>query len=226
MYQHREDSQMMRLRHASPLSPLALLGALLAPAVPAGSAEAIEIRDGRETFPAVTPGVEFPRSVVVVDGDRRLELTAVGSGVRKQLLFKVYEIAVYAETGVDLGPNPDRTMIEGRFARHLKLRFLRSTTGEKVCEAYENGFARVLDTVSPRLAEDKARLLGFFENGVEEGNVIELTWIRGDGLYVHIEGSGMPRIDNDELARAMFAIWFGDEPVSGDLKRDMLRLVR
>ena len=60
---------------------------------------------------------------------------------------------------------------------------------------------------------------------MKDGQTIALTWMPGMGLYTRIAGRPVPPINDEALANALWAIWFGADPVNDGLKRDMVRFV-
>jgi len=191
---------------------------------PPAVAQSVVLDYSEATFPATGIKAEFPRRIIVTAGGQRYILAALGSGTRRQLGFKVYEAVIYAQEGADLH-DPHRALINGAFAKHLVLRFARDTAGNKVRQAYEQGFSRVLKDPSPGLLRDMDSLLAYFTDGLSSGEAIELTWLLGEGLHVFLAGEQLPTIANDELARAVMEIYFGENPVSRSLKGDMVRFV-
>lgn len=208
-----------------PLTVLSLVAAALAAPALSGAEPAplvLEPRGG--TFQGLHDGNAFPSEILLRGPGETTVLRGLGSGVRRQLMFKVYEAALYADGSADLGPDRFRALIHGGFPRHIVLRFMRDVTGAKVREAIEEGFARSVPDGSPALRRDRERLLGYFERGIREGETIELTLLPGRGLYTRIGGEWMEPIDNDPLLRAIMEVWLGENPVSRELKHALVRL--
>jgi hypothetical protein len=185
------------------------------------------VRASAETFPALGLDHGIPIQVVLENTDPPVTLVALGSGVRKKLMFRVYEAVAYVDEGVELGSEPYRAFMEGEFTRRLELHFDRDVDAGKIQEAFQEGFQRVFgESGVPReLASDVDQLVGYFsEADVHDGDMIALTWVPGRGLYTDVAGEPFPVIGNKGLAPSLFAIWFGPNPVSEELKRDLLRL--
>lgn len=185
---------------------------------------------GREAkFKGKGTDMVFPREIVVTGVGSEVSMRALGSGVRKKMVFKVYEGVAYAETGVDLGMDPYHALIGGSFAKRILMFFERDVGGGKIRGAYRDGFKKVQgDSVwSDELLRDIEAFLGYFEGetGVKDQQTIDLVWIPGSGLYTMKAGKSYPVINNPELVSALWAIWFGHDPVSDDLKRDMVRFL-
>jgi hypothetical protein len=211
--------------------PIRWIAAAGAAAVLSGVGTAVEsaplaVEPTRETFTGQATDTVFPEELIITTEDGRHRLRALGSGTRRQLLFKVYECAPYIEVGAPLEPDAAAAMIEPiPFVKHIMLQFVRETAAGKVRDAYERGFAKVLPEMSEELAAEKARLLEYVEGSIPEGETIGLTWIPGNGLYTRIGDRPFLFNPGDELASAIMAIWLGDDPVHPELKRNMLRFV-
>jgi hypothetical protein len=186
----------------------------------------VEIVPGGATFKGQGTEARFPTEIRIKGSHSEADLAALGSGVRKKFVFKVYEGVAYAEKGVGLGPDPYRTLIRGDFAKCIHMYFERDVDGEKIRGAYREGLDKGLGTRdrSPTLLQDIEVFLGFFEDeGLKDGQAIDLIWLPAEGLLTVVNGESFPPLDNPELMTALWAIWFGKDPVSGDLKKDMLR---
>jgi hypothetical protein len=184
---------------------------------------------GTETFKGKGTDQKFPEKVTIKTAGEPVTLKALGSGLRKKLMFKVYEGVLYADVNALLGTDPYDALVNGDFAKRVEMHFLRDVDGGKIRETYEEGFAKTLpgDAMTPELEKDKATFLGFFTDaGVKDGQTIEITWMPGMGLYVMMPGRPCAPIADPAFARALFGIWFGPSPASTDLKSGMVRFVK
>ncbi len=200
-----------------------------APAIAQPAPQMIHVTGGDKMFKGKGTDEQFPMDITVKAAGQEFDLVAVGSGVRKKMVFKVYEGIAYADKSADLSTDPYNTLINGDFPKRIVMYFLRNVDGGKMRGAYEDGFKKTMPedkrTQSFNAALDT--FLSYFpENSeVKDGKTIELTWLPGMGLYTTMNGVPSPPINNPEFTTALWAIWFGDEPVSGDLKKDMVRFV-
>jgi hypothetical protein len=188
----------------------------------------IRIVPGAKTFKGKGTDARFPHRIVIEGSGEDVVLSALGSGVRKKFLFKVYEGVAYAEAEADLGSDPYSTLIEGDFAKGIHMFFERDVEGKKIRDAYRDGVKKILGRGpwDPTLAQDFETFLGFFDDeGLKDGQTIDLVWLPGKGLHTVVVGEPFPPVNNRDLASALWAIWFGEDPVSGDLKKDMIRFL-
>jgi hypothetical protein len=187
----------------------------------------LEIVPGPETFKGKGTDARFAKEAHVKTSHSQADLVALGSGVRKKFVFKVYEGVAYAEKGVSLGSDPYDALVHGNFAKRIHMYFERDVDGGKIRGAYREGLDKVLGKRRDmNLDQDIEVFLGFFEDtGVKDGQTIDLVWIPGEGLFTMVNDESFPPVNSPQLATALWAIWFGKNPVSGDLKKDMLRFV-
>lgn len=181
-----------------------------------------------ETFRGKGTDAEFPRRVVVRFGERSTTLVALGSGVRKKMIFKGYEGIAYADESAALNADPYPALLEGSFVTRVVMYFLRDVGAEKIRGAWQDGFDRYLGegNVDAAFEADKHVFLGYFDDTeVKKHQTIELTWLPGIGLFTVVAGMPSPPINNPRLAAAVFSNWFGEKPISGDLKKDMIRFL-
>lgn len=186
------------------------------------------VQPGSESFTDPSTDLKFPKNVTIkrLDGSD-IHLTAVGSGVRKKLIVKVYGAALYSDSAVPLGESPINSLNREDMARRLVMTFKRGVDGGKIREAYREGLVDKVWKSKPTgdLAYQFDRFLEYFDQGVKEGESIELTYIPGEGLYTVIGGKAEAMIGHPEIARRIWSVWLGPSPVSEDLKKALVRLV-
>jgi hypothetical protein len=183
---------------------------------------------GADTVIDPSSGLIFPKSVAVTTFDgRTIPFQVTGTGVRKKMMFKVYAAALYVDGSVPLPPPPLETLSVDDLPRRLVMTFLRDVDEEKIQEAYREG---LIDKVwkaqpGPELADQVDSFLDYFKGGVRKGESIELTYLPGEGLYTVVGGKPKPVVADPNIARGVWRVWLGNEPVSQELRRDLVRLV-
>jgi len=187
---------------------LTILLAALVLAAPALSDTVVE-KSSKTEFPAKLslPGPEGP-----------VELKALGTGLRKKAIFKVYAGCFYVAADAELGVDRAKAAIEGEFAKRIDMIFLRDVEAEKIVGAYREGIRKTLQ------GHDAAvdAFCGLFTEEVKSGESIVLSYLPGHGLDAWQAGKPLGKITDPEVIRALWATWFGAEPISGDLKEGML----
>jgi hypothetical protein len=153
-------------------------------------------------------------------------MRATGSGVRKKLILKVYAAALYVDEKAPLGTKPLDSLAYDDFPRRLVLSFRRNVEGKRIREAMEEGFETVWKAKpGPELNARLDEFLHWFDGGIRNGETIELTYLPGEGLYTVVAGTAYPAITRPDIARSVWQIWLGPEPVASDLRRDLVRLL-
>jgi len=161
-------------------------------------------------------GVTLPDQVTVAD--ETLELN--GMGVRQKLWVEVYVAGLYLEE-----PSSDPAEIVGADQiKRVVMHFLTDkATKKKMDGAWQEGFEAnspdEVDTLQARLDRFKA-LFG----DMQDGDVVTLTMIPGEGTRVEMDGADRGAIEGDDFSAALLRVWLGDEPPSDDLKEGMLGL--
>jgi len=147
------------------------------------------------------------------------ELVLNGAGVRSKFFVSVYVGALYL-------PQPRRVAAEVLDAvepRRVAMHFLHDRVeAAKLRAAWEEGFA---DNQSPEtLAALRDRLDAFktlFADAVA-GDVILLDFVPGQGTTLTVNGAVTGSVPGDDFNRALLAVWLGEEPADGSLKRGLL----
>ncbi|MDH3214845.1 MAG: chalcone isomerase family protein [Candidatus Krumholzibacteria bacterium] len=183
---------------------------------------------GDGTFRGKAADVDFPRRLDVTMAERTTSLVALGSGLRKKAFFKVYEGIAYAEENASLNADPYRALLSGSIAIHFVMHFLRDVGAKKIQDAWRDGFDKYLseeDMTSVLQADKETFLENFARTDIKKGETIELTWLPDLGLFMSVAGEAKRHVENPRLAAAVFSNWFSDKPISGGLKKDLVRFL-
>jgi hypothetical protein len=189
--------------------------------------EELRIEPGSGSFRDPFSGFEFPSRVTVtpIDGSEH-RLRATGSGGRKKLVFKIYGAALYVDETVYLGSYPLKVLLEEDVARRIVFRFKRNASHERLHEVFREAIDKVWNgRPGPDVEPDIKRMLGYFEGGIRKGETIEFTYLPEKGLYTSVAGVQKPLIANAILGRRIWEVWLGENPLSPDLRRDLVRFV-
>ncbi len=160
--------------------------------------------------------VDVPETVVQTNGTT-LQLN--GAGIRSKFFFKIYIAALYLEK-----ISPDAALVlESDGGKRMAMHFLYDEVGkDDLVEAWNDGFA---GNGSPaQLADLSGQIAAFnalFET-VKSGDSIILDYIPGAGTSVTIRGENKGSIAGKPFNDLLLSIWLGKEPVSGDLRDNLL----
>ena len=145
-----------------------------------------------------------------------------GAGIRTKMIFKVYVAGLYLTQktlqagGVLSLPGPKR----------VAMTLLRDLSAQQLSDALvegvrDNTTAAEQAAIKDRLNQLVAIMVGRGE--AKEGDRISLDYLPGSGTRVVFNGSALGKpIPGEDFYRALLRIWFGDNPVDGDLKKGML----
>lgn len=186
--------------------------------------EELQVVPGTESFVEHDLKDPLPATLAVSFGGQNWDLKALGSGLRKKYLFKVYVAVLYADASADLGADPAPVVTSGDIARRMVLVLKRNIDGAKISEAISEGF---IDKVWKKKPEGdlKAKLdefIAFFGGQLKEGETIELTYLPGIGLLTSVSGQAKPIVTEPRLARDIWGIWLGADPISEDLRDELV----
>jgi hypothetical protein len=167
----------------------------------------------QETVTEPSTGKSFPASVVVAKDQAPLTLTGVA--VRKKFFFKVYGIAHYAQDPPK-GSSAEvlKAMLVDGKAKQITMDFSRDVDGEKIKEAYADGFRE--NATAAELAEIQPlvdQFVGYFLGGVKENQQFVLRWLPGGIVQSIVVGEEKPAITNPVFARVLWSIWLGKDSI-------------
>jgi hypothetical protein len=150
----------------------------------------------------------------VKTGEKTLKLN--GLGLRKKAMFKVYVGGLYLES-----PSKDAdAILASDQAKAIRLYFLRDLTKAQLVEAFQEGFgANAKDKAAQKAAFDK--MLALIPD-VKTGSTLTFTYLPGKGTTLQVADKDLGVFEGKGFADAVFSIWLGSKPPSGDLKKGML----
>lgn len=227
-------------RTTSVLAAVSLLaGALLVTgAVTAEDAEAPKTVEEPES------GIHLPVSLDVLDGGETHTLTGVAIREKTFLKVDVYACGHYVKADVartELAKWKDKTakelvddddfrekLLSPGFARSLRLHMARDVDSDDFNEAFEESLKPRIE----RLVEDGVKgkvadietLKGLFTlDELTEGTKLDFTWM-GTTLTVAMDATKLGAIESDALCRAMWDIYFGEDPIQDEFPRKLMSL--
>lgn len=162
-------------------------------------------------------GVSLPESITIANSPCPL----VGTGIRKKLIINVYLGALY----LGKPSASDREVISSDQPKQVALHILyNEISPEQLIEAWNEGFRNNAGAALASLSEQVGTFNGFFTEPVRKGDSILITYTPEKGTEVAIKGTVRGTIPGHAFMEAVFSIWFGPKPPSGDLKKGMLGL--
>jgi hypothetical protein len=165
-------------------------------------------------FSAQLAGVTLPDSVPV--SGKALKLN--GLGLRTKLFFKIYVAGLYLET-----PTHDDTQaVTSEETKKVLMHFLyKKVTAKQLVDAWEDGFKDNSPAEVGKLKSEIARFESWMTD-LTAGQEMAFTYVPGIGTTVEVAGKGKGTIPGQDFMRALFRVWLGVSPPTGDLKSGML----
>jgi len=162
---------------------------------------------------AEVAGVRFPDQLQM--GEAQLQLRGAGL-LRYRTVIKAYAAALY------LDASTHSEEILGERARRLEIEYFWSISAKDFAQATIDGIERNVD--ADRLERLQAPIAEFnaLYADIEPGDRYSLSYLPGRGTELALNGVPRGVVAGDEFASALFAIWFGPNPLDEKLRRTLL----
>ena len=163
-------------------------------------------------------GVAIEEKIV---NDEGTTLVLNGAGIRKKLFFKIYIAELYLEKRQEVAK--DAIADEG--SKRVVMHFLYEKVGkDKIVEGWNDGFVNNNESEMLNALQSRIDLFNkMFQEDMVEGDKVFFDYIPGKGTSVNIKGSIKGTIVGKDFNDALLSIWLGGNPVSSDLRQDLLQ---
>jgi hypothetical protein len=192
-------------------------------------------------------GLAFDKAVKFSTDLGAPEMICSGTGVRKKVIIKVYGAAIYiepVEAKKALGKYIPKQMPEdmddfieelcdnnqfwgdfigGEFHKIIIMRFVRDVGSESIVGAYKDAFKEYLKDNSEETKKAVTTFLGFFNEEIKDGQDMTLRFSPDGTIFVDYAGKVRGSVKNANIAKALLTNWFGDDPVSSDIKEGAVK---
>lgn len=161
-------------------------------------------------------GVELP-STLQVDGQ---SLKLNGAGIREKWFLDIYVGSLYLTNKT---PNADK-VIQANEAMAIRIDMVSGLiTSEKMETATREGFEKSTNgNQSKYTSEIDAFINVFTKEEIAEGDRYDIIYNPKTGTQVKKNGKLAATIEGYEFKKALWGIWFCDDPADEDLKEGML----
>lgn len=150
-----------------------------------------------------------------LDAAADTELRACSAAqVKAWMMFKVARANVYL-------PDCDRLSHPLEPPVALRFAYQREVPARGFTESANEMLERNLDEDEFRTLEDAIRDFNGHYQDVDDGDTYYMLRTE-DSLTLWLNGEELASVENPELARIYFRIWFGEEPFSDRLRKDLL----
>lgn len=158
-------------------------------------------------------GVRFPDQLRM--GKAQLQLRGTGL-LRYRAVFKAYVAALYLEEHA----RPDDVL--GEIPRRLEIEYFWSVPAHRFVQATVDGISRNVDDATLERLQPRIAAFNALYEDIEPGDRYSLSYLPGRGTELRKNGQPRGVVAGAEFASALFAIWFGANPLSDELRRELL----
>lgn len=161
-------------------------------------------------------GVTLPATLKA--GDKALTLN--GGGIRKKAFFKLYTGGFY----IGAKTKDPKAIINDDKPMAMRLQITSSMiSSDNMSEAIREGFEKsTKGNSAPLKAKIDKFVSTFAKEEIKEGHIFDIIYVPGKGVEAHKNGKLQNTIEGLDFKRALFGIWFGDDPADADLKKGLL----
>ncbi len=152
---------------------------------------------------------------------------ATGVALREKTFLKVdvYTIVSYMKTGSALGADKAAGLLNLDAPKMLQMDLTRGFSNSKLKGAFSDVIEDNYDDLSP-FQSDMDTFLGYFTADAEEGDRLIFSYIPGAGLTTSLNGKDLGTIKNIEFMKALWTVWFGEDPADDDMRDAMVSAVK
>lgn len=161
----------------------------------------------------IVDGITFPTEVDASGTRLRLHRAVL---FRYRRIIRAYRAALYLGEGV----RPDQVL--ANVPKRLELAYCLGIDGEDFGPAAEQILARMHSSAQLAALRERLDRLHASYRTVREDDRYALTNIPGRGLELALNGRPIVTIPGPDFQRAYFGIWFGRNPLSSNLRDELL----
>jgi len=152
---------------------------------------------------------------LTVDGT---QLILNGAGMRTKVIINVYAGGLYLPEKM----SDAARIIEADKPMAIKMHFVRKVDNRSIIDAWNTGFKNSADEGYDTTQSKRDRFNGVFSSDIEKDGIYDVEYVPGKGVTVSIDGTEKATIPGFDFKKAVFAIWLGQTPADGKLKKKML----
>lgn len=141
-----------------------------------------------------------------------------GAGIRSKFFMDLYVCSLYNQS-----PLTADEIMAGKTPASIQMNILSSMiTSEKLTASMEEGFENSAGDELPQIQDMVNQFTGAFSEPVSEGDQFRIVSLPDTGVSLYKNGKQLVTINNEQFRRILLGIWLGDDPLSDDLKEEMM----
>lgn len=162
---------------------------------------------------ALLGSVHFVDELLV--SDRRLKL--VGTGLYYYKIFiKVAAVGLYLDEKAEGGE------VLGDVAKRLEMQYFFGVTAADLAKGSDAVLERNLSAERRAIMKQPLAEMYKLYRDVKAGDRCAFMYIPGAGTSLLLNGKRLGTVPGAEFGAAYFSMWFGEKPMDGGLKRELL----
>ncbi len=136
--------------------------------------------------------------------------------LRWKWIVKIYVAALY------LPPHTTSATALDDAPRRIDFHYRRGFTADQLVEATNATITRGLSPEAIATIQPALTAFNALYPSVKEGDVMTIDYVPGTGISLRLNGALLGTVPGSEFARALFAIWIGEQAVDENLKSALL----
>jgi len=152
-----------------------------------------------------------------------IDMVVTGVALREKTFLKVdvYTIVSYVKKGASLGEDKAAGLLNLEEPKMLQMDLTRGFSNSKL----KNAFSDVIEDNYEDLSafqSDMDTFLAYFTADAEEGDKLVFAYCPAEGLTTSLNGTELGVITNAEFMKALWTVWFGEEPANDDMRDNLV----
>lgn len=144
-----------------------------------------------------------------------------GAGLREKFFLDLYVGSLYVKTNT----KDAKYVINADEPMAITLDIVSGLiTREKMITAINEGFENATNGNTDKFKSEIKEFTGAFSEEIKEGHDFEISYIPSEGTILKKNGKHLKTISGLEFKKAVFGIWFCNEPADEGLMENMLGL--
>jgi len=169
-------------------------------------------------------GTTYPDEITVEFSGQPVEMIATGTALREKTFLKVdvYTIVSYVAKDTDLGDDPAIGLMLADAPKRLQLDLRRGFSKDKLMGAFEEGVKKNYGDRMSEIEEAVTEFNAYWTRDAQDKDQIIFDYDPASGLHTTLNGEELGVIQNKIFAQALWSVWFGKKPASGDMKKKLV----
>ena len=139
-----------------------------------------------------------------------------------RMFFKLYDARLYTDTEQVISIDE---LLDGDNALLLEFDYLRKIKKSIILESSEKILSNNMSPTELASIQDRVDRINAAYRTVDESDRSALSYVPGEGTTLWINGQKKVTIEGSDFARLYFRIWLGEQPISKQMRDELLRRV-